>query len=128
WIQNRFAPIASAIRDYRPAIVHTFLDWPAVVGGLAACCLGVPRVLIFQGSMTIVHREGPIPEQMQFAYRCVAQNPNVVMINNSTAGAADFERWLGLRKGTIRVHLNGFRPETLRQPSPREVIEFRETL
>lgn len=128
WIRDRFGAVASAIASFRPTVVHAWLDGPAVVGGLAACAMGAPRIVLSQGSMGPVHRATKPSEHMQSAYRFVASNPSVVMINNSAAGAADYERWLSVRKETIKVHYNGFMPESLRQPSGQEVVEFRGTL
>jgi glycosyltransferase involved in cell wall biosynthesis len=127
WITDRVRPTAVAILQYRPEIVHTWLDGPAASGGLAACALGVPRVVIAQGSMSITHRRIKVPDHMLNAYRCVARNPNVVMVNNSAAGAADYERWLGISAGRIRVLYNGFLSDTVRIPEPLEVAAFRAT-
>jgi glycosyltransferase involved in cell wall biosynthesis len=128
WISNRLVPLATAIERYRPAVVHTWLDGPAVVGGLAACALGVPRLVIAQGSLSIRHRRVTPNAHMLTGYRYVARNPNVVMVNNSAAGAADYEHWLGMSGGTIRVLYNGFRPDTVRIPSQTEIGDFRASL
>jgi glycosyltransferase involved in cell wall biosynthesis len=125
WITDRVRPLAIAILQYQPAVVHTWLDGPAATGGLAACALGVPRVVIAQGSTSIIHRRFKAPDHLLSAYRYIAGNSNVVMVNNSTAGAADYERWLGISVGRIRVLYNGFLPETVRIPTPIEVAAFR---
>jgi glycosyltransferase involved in cell wall biosynthesis len=125
WIADRVRPLAMAILQYRPEVVHTWLDGPAAGGGLAACALGVPRVVVAQGSMSIMHRRIKVAEHLLSAYRQVARNPNVIMVNNSAAGAADYERWLGLPAGGVRVLYNGFLPETVRMPAPPEVAAFR---
>jgi glycosyltransferase involved in cell wall biosynthesis len=127
WITDRVRPLSTAILQYRPQVVHTWLDGPAAAGGLAACALGVPRVVVAQGSMSVVHRRIKVTPHMLNAYRQVARNPNVVMVNNSAAGAADYERWLGISPGRIRVLYNGFLPETVRAPAPIEVAAFRAT-
>ena len=124
WILHKIAPVAAAILYHRPAVVHTWLDGPAVIGGLAACALGVPHVLMAQASTSIMHRRRRF-DHLLSAYQLVAGNPNSVMVNNSTAGAADYARWLGRRTGAIRVLYNGFMAETVRTPSPHEVSEFR---
>jgi glycosyltransferase involved in cell wall biosynthesis len=128
WIADKIGPIGMAIRHHRPAVVHTWLDGPAVIGGLAACALGVPRLVIAQASMSSRHHSAAVVEHLMDAYRYVARSPGVVMHNNSAAGAADYERWLGVRVGTIRVHYNGFMPETVRTPTPREIAQFRVAL
>jgi glycosyltransferase involved in cell wall biosynthesis len=128
WIGEKIRPISMAIRHHRPAVVHTWLDGPAVIGGLAACALGVPRIVIEQASLSGRHHSAETVDHLMSAYRYVARSPSVVMQNNSVAGAADYERWLGIRAGTIRVHYNGFMPETIRTPAPREIEQFRAAL
>jgi glycosyltransferase involved in cell wall biosynthesis len=124
WILHKIGPVAAAILHHRPAVVHTWLDGPAVIGGLAACALGVPRVLTAQASTSIVHRRWRV-DHLLSAYQLVAGNPNSVMLNNSAAGAADYARWLERRTRAIHVIYNGFMPETVRTPIPHEISEFR---
>jgi glycosyltransferase involved in cell wall biosynthesis len=50
---------------------------------------------------------------MREAYRALAARPNVCLLNNSQAGARDYERWLGLPQGTFKVIRNGFDFSTL---------------
>jgi hypothetical protein len=101
WILHKIAPVAAVTLFHPSAVVHTWLDGSAVIGGLAACALGVPRVLMAQASTSIMHRRRRF-DRLLSAYQLVAGNPNSVMVNNSTAGAADYARWLGRRTGTRR--------------------------
>ncbi len=128
WIAEKITSIALAIRFHRPAVVHTWLDGPAAFAGLAACALGVPRLVIEQASMSSRHHSIKVVDDLLSAYRYVARSPCVIMLNNSAAGAADYEQWLRLRAGTIRVHYNGFMPETLRMPEAREIAQYRAAL
>ena len=128
WIAVRFVPIRMAILRHRPSVVHGWLDMPGIAGALAACALGTPRVVVGQRSMGIAHHGVKIPDLLRDGYRAVAGNPNVSILNNSAAGAADYEYWLGLPPGTIRVLYNGFMPDSVRVPAQQEVVRFREGL
>ena len=90
----------------RPEVVHTWLDYMNVTAGLAAALVGVPRVVLSCRSVTPTHFDLYQPF-MKPTYQYLAQYPSVTMLNNSHAGAADYERWLGLRAGTVRVIYNG---------------------
>jgi glycosyltransferase involved in cell wall biosynthesis len=129
---HRLGPIRAAIRHHRPSVVHGWLDVPAVVAALAACELGVPRVVIGQRNcreaMTIQRYPADIVEALWHGYRSAAANPAVAILNNSAAGAAGYERWLRLRPGTIRVLYNGYMPGAVRTPAAVEVAQFRAAL
>ena len=45
---------------------------------------------------------------MREGYRALMACPGVLLINNSEAGARDYEKWLELPRDTIKVVRNGF--------------------
>jgi len=129
WLVERVMSVAAAIERHRPAVVHGWLDRPGVFGALAGCDLGVPRIVIQLGSTAAgVRRNAERAELQRQAYRAVARNQAVTFLNNSKAGAEDYEEWLGLRPGTIAVLHNGFIPDSARMPAPGETAQFRESL
>jgi asparagine synthase (glutamine-hydrolysing) len=130
WFTNKVAPVRAAIRQYRPTVVHAWTDIPAVVGAFAACNLGVPRVVLHQCSMQwCMRRHGAeVVDFLWEGYQSAVDNPTVKILNNSAAGAADYERWLGLRPGTIGVHYNAIACERINKPPPDEVASFRALL
>lgn len=91
----------------RPEIVHLWLDEVNIKGGLAAVAAGVPRIILSSRSLPpnnfLLYQS-----YMREGYRWLLRQPGVTLINNSTAGARAYERWLGLRKGSIKVVHNGF--------------------
>jgi glycosyltransferase involved in cell wall biosynthesis len=50
------------------------------------------------------------------------------LLNNSEAGAAGYERWIGLRRRSIRVVRNAFMPDHMPRPPANEVTRFRASL
>ena len=100
------------IEQQRPKIVHLWLDDINVKAGLAALLLGVPCIVLSLRSLPPTHFLFWQP-YMRPIYRHLAKSPNVVLVNNSIAGARTYERWLGLPEGRIRVIQNGFDFETL---------------
>jgi glycosyltransferase involved in cell wall biosynthesis len=97
--------IADLYREFselRPQLVHTWLDWDNVRGGLAAALAGVPRVVISGRNINPSHFALYQP-YMDPAYRALAQRPNVTIVNNSRAGADDYADWIGMPRDRIRV-------------------------
>lgn len=102
------------VHDARPQLVHLWLDECNIKGGMAGVALGVPRIVLGLRSLPpsnfMLHQP-----YMREGYRWLARQSNVVLINNSHAGARAYENWLGLEEGHIRVVHNGFdfRPPVL---------------
>jgi glycosyltransferase involved in cell wall biosynthesis len=92
--------------ELRPQLVHTWLDWDNVRGGLAAALAGVPRVVISGRNINPSHF-ALYQSYMDPAYRALAQLPNITIINNSRAGAHDYADWIGIPRDRIRVVHNG---------------------
>ena len=90
--------------------------------------MGTPRIVIQIGSTAIVRRHGGSNELLRQAYRALARNPAVAIVNNSTAGARDNEEWIGLQPETIAVLHNGFVPDTTRTPSLEDTARYRTSL
>ena len=127
WFVSKVAHVRAAIRQFRPAVVHAWGDVPAIVGAYASCGLGVPRVVLHQRSMQscMRHYGAEIVDLLSEGYRSAIGNPTVKALNNSAAGAADYERWLGLQPGTIRVLYDGISREHVRKPASDEVARYR---
>jgi glycosyltransferase involved in cell wall biosynthesis len=98
---------ASSLKAWRPQIAHLWLDEVNIKGGIAAALTGVPRIVLSQRNIP-PHNFSFHAPYMREAYRWLARQPGVVMVNNSRSGATEYEGWLGLPAGTIRVVHNGF--------------------
>jgi glycosyltransferase involved in cell wall biosynthesis len=126
---NKAGPVLTAINELRPCVVHGWLDVPAIVSAIAACGLGVPRIVIGLRNITEVMKIARYPPEIvdfiREGLRSVSANPAVAILNNSAAGTASYERWLRLRTGTIRVLHNGYMPRHVRIPPADEVARFR---
>ena len=91
----------------KPKIVHTWLDYTNAKAGIAAAIAGVPRIIVSTRSLAPTHFVFFQP-YMREAYRALAARPSVCFLNNSEAGARNYEQWLGLPQGTFKVVRNGF--------------------
>jgi glycosyltransferase involved in cell wall biosynthesis len=111
--------MSELFRDWRPSVVHAFLDWPNVAAGLAACIVGVPRIVL-SGRNLSPPNLGLEHGALRPVYRRLLAHPHVTLVNNSAAGAGDYAKWLGIAPERIGVLRNGFRaPEREALPEPR---------
>ena len=113
--------------ELRPEVVHTWLDWDNVRGGLAAALAGVPRVVISGRNINPSHFALYQP-YMDPAYRVLAQLPNVTIINNSRAGADDYADWIGIPRDRIKVVHNAVDFGDRKRLSVRECADLRASL
>ena len=95
------------IARHKPAVVHLWLDEINTKIGLAALFLGIPKIVLSTRSAPPTHYLFYQP-YMREAYRLLATQPNVVILNNSHHGARAYEDWLNLPQETIQVIHNGF--------------------
>jgi glycosyltransferase involved in cell wall biosynthesis len=121
WAVLRFAAM---IRKVRPGLVHAWMDYSNVLAGLAAALVGVPGIVVGGRSMAPDHFHIFQP-YMRPGYRALRELAPVEMINNSRAGAADYERWLGLPPSTVRTLHNGFEFPTTDAAQARPVVRGR---
>jgi glycosyltransferase involved in cell wall biosynthesis len=110
--------------ELRPEIVHAWLDWSNVRAGLAAALAGVPKVLVSGRNLNPSHF-ALYASYMDPAYRALAKCPNVVILNNSNAGAHDYADWIGIARDRIRVIRNGIDFGTRGRLSPAETAGLR---
>lgn len=107
----------------RPEVVHIWLDHMNVVAGVAALLAGVPRIFLGCRSLAPVHFAFNQP-YMRPIYRLLARHPSVVFLNNSEAGARDYQHWIGLQAAQTRIVRNGFDFSHL--PAPDVVADWRD--
>ena len=119
---------AEAIVDYRPTVVHGWIHRYAIIAGILACHLGVPRVVIGITSMTPAQRGFADAETLRRAARALAMDSRVRFVSVSRVCAEEHERWLGLAPGTIGTIYPGLAPEAIRRPSARAISDLRASL
>jgi glycosyltransferase involved in cell wall biosynthesis len=111
----------------KPAVVHGWQDDSAIPAAYAARLIGVPRILISTRNVRPTNFIWYRPH-MYYSYQELAQCHEIAMINNSEAGAIDYECWLGLSDDRFVVKRNAFDARTMRRPDPQTVIELRARL
>lgn len=115
--------LAGELLVRRAEVLHCWLDRPNIVGLLAAQLAGTPAVVLSLRNVNprnFPHLHEP---WMRSWYQVAARLPGVALVNNSEAGARDYEDWLGLPFGSIRVVRNAFMPPPA--PSAAETTAIR---
>jgi glycosyltransferase involved in cell wall biosynthesis len=119
--------LAAEFASLRPAVVHGWQDGSGIPAAYAARLTGVPRILISTRNMRPTNFVWYRPH-MYLSHRELAQCPEVVMINNSQAGAADYAAWLGLPRDRFVVKRNGLDAASMRRAAPPAVAALRNRL
>ncbi|ANK80875.1 MAG: hypothetical protein TEF_08755 [Rhizobiales bacterium NRL2] len=112
-IQAVTLPLLGLFLRRRPDVVHLWQDTINIAGGLAALMAGVPRIVMGTRS-TRPDARRRLRRYLLPGYREMLRLPQITMVNNSHNGARDYEDWIGLPEGTIRVIHNGFDVTQLR--------------
>lgn len=126
-VQQEIVRFLADFAVVRPEVVHIWQDAASISAGYAAKLLGVPRILISSRNVNPTHFAYHRP-YMRNAYRELAACPDVIMINNSRAGADDYSRWLGIDPSRFSVVRNGIDPKEFSRPSTIVTERFRKQL
>ena len=62
---------------------------------------------------------------MRGAYTVFGDRQDICLVNNSRAGARDYESWLGFASGAVNVVFNGLRSDSLVREPQRAQSEYR---
>jgi len=109
----------------RPEVVHLWQDSTNIIAGIAACIVGVPRIILSTRNMA-PFRFGYFQRYMKPAYMALSYHPNVKFINNSNAGMNDYLKWLNLSEDSFSVIHNGINRTDIKAVSIDKKNEFRQ--
>jgi glycosyltransferase involved in cell wall biosynthesis len=127
WHYDWAAEVAVAIEDFRPAVVHAWLDQPILIAGAVSCLMGVPRFIGNQQNAVSKDIRALFDPYVR-GYRAIALHPSVTLTNCGAATGREYERWLGLPAHSIKVVPNMFWPEIPGRPSQQEIEAYRREL
>jgi len=118
-VRDKILRLTADLVALRPGIVHGWQDETALVTGFAGLLAGVPHILVAARNVN-PSGFGYYRPFMGPAYAALAACPRIVFVNNSAAGARDYERWAGLPPGRFAVLRNGVEQTGAGAPSPAE--------
>lgn len=111
----------------RPSVVHAWQDGASLAAGFAARLAGVPRIIVSSRNMNPTNFAYYRP-YMRRAYREIAACSDIIMLNNSEAGARDYAEWLDIPVGRWGVLRNGIDPGEFSSASPSAVEALRRSV
>jgi len=125
WIDGLIRPFARAILEFRPSIVHGWIDRFAIAAGLVSCSLGVPRIIVGLTSTTPEKRGYADADMLREGYLALSRNNAVKFVNVSSRCGRDHEDWLELETGTISTVYTSLLPGTIRAVAAAEAARYR---
>ena len=96
----------------KPQILHAWLDTPSICGAIAGISNKVPNIILSTRSINPSHFLSN-RFYRKSVYQALSNYKQITFLNNSKAGAISYEKWLGLKKGYVKVIYNGFEIESL---------------
>ncbi|MBX9775409.1 MAG: glycosyltransferase [Xanthobacteraceae bacterium] len=123
-IQEEIIRFAAEFLVLKPRVVHAWQDSVGISATYAAKIVGVPRILISSRNVRPTNFAWYRP-YMELGYSEIASCPDIVMINNSIAGAADYAQWLNIPTSRLVVKRNGLDMTGHRRATPDVVSSLR---
>jgi glycosyltransferase involved in cell wall biosynthesis len=116
-------------RSLRPQVVHAWLDWQNVRAGLAAVLAGVPRIILSGRNLSPQHF-ALNTDYFHPAYcaLCECEQNQVILLNNSQAGANDYAAWLSIPAERIKVSRNSVEFSEAMRPAHEHTAALRARL
>jgi len=111
-------------RTLQPEVVHAWQDFSSVRAGIAGILAEVPRIVLSFRNVSPRHFHYHQP-YLKPAYQALADHPNVILTNNSLAGACDYADWIGLPVSRFQIIRNGVDFSHLKNPNEIEKSDFR---
>ena len=127
-LSGRVRDLLADLISFRPQVVHCWLDWNNIIGGLAAYLAGTPLIVLSTRNVNPTHFPRFYRPWQKEWYGFLAQSPRVCLTANSRAGALDYASWLGLAQDSIQVIKNGLDPGSSPRPRAKESEKFRQEL
>ncbi len=113
--------------ESKPEVVHAWQDSTSIKAGYAAALVGVPKIILNGRNMAPYNFAYFLP-YMRRGYAVLARHPAVTLVNNSRAGAADYEGWINLQSGSVKHLFNGLHSDSLGSVTDGECLEYRTRL
>lgn len=126
-VKGEIVRFAADFARLKPSVVHAWQDSVSIAAGYAARIVGVPRIILASRNMAAEHF-GYCRPHMRLAYQDLAAFDDIVMLNNSAAGASDYARWIGIDPERFTVLRNGVDTGVFQRPPADEVARLRQSI
>ena len=106
-LRNDVASLWQLATEIRPDVIHGWQDRAALAAGWVGSFQAIDRVVMSVRNMRPDKRGEAKLKLTRKLFRELCKYPNVVMSANAEPGARDYEKWLELRDGKLKVLCNG---------------------
>jgi glycosyltransferase involved in cell wall biosynthesis/SAM-dependent methyltransferase len=126
-ISSYIFALINELLEIKPDVLHCWLDYCNIVGGLAGLAVKTPRLLV--GGRNVNPTYFPLMNQPWFEtwYRVLVKSRRVLFVNNSKAGAEDYAKWLGVSAEGTQVIYNGLDFSRFKTFTEEDVRAFRQS-
>lgn len=124
-IRSYVANLAIELAANPPDVLHSWLDHPNVIAGLAGIAAGVPCILLSTRNYNPTHFPRFYSPFVDW-YRVVAQSKRVHWLANSHRGAESYAQYVGLDESRFHIVFNGLFRGHFDRPSAAQRREARQ--
>jgi glycosyltransferase involved in cell wall biosynthesis len=107
WEREYCLALYGYLKKEKPDIIHSFLDFHCITSGYVAQYIKTKKVILSTRNLSpdrfLLNR----PYFKEF-YKSLLKFDNIVLVNNSNEGCASYEKWLGLKRDSIKLTNNIF--------------------
>ena len=111
--------LQSLVQRLKPDVLHGWQDRASLAAGFVGAHLGIESIVMSARNMQPQKREPGAQQDFQGLYRALCGLPNVTLTANANEGARDYEDWLDLERGSVRVLENGLDLSRFRMPTAK---------
>jgi len=107
WEKEYCLALYRYLKKENPDVIHAFLDFHSITSGYIAQYLGTKKIILSTRNLSpdrfLLNRS-----YFREFYKSLLKFDNVTLVNNSNEGCASYEKWLGLKKNSIKLTNNIF--------------------
>ena len=105
--KERCLALYNYFKNEKPDVVHAFLDFNCIISGYIGQYLNIRKIILSTRNVSPNHFLLFRPYFKEF-YKSLLKFNNITLVNNSRAGAKSYEKWLGIKKNSIKITYNIF--------------------
>ncbi|MEO5360117.1 MAG: glycosyltransferase [Nitrospirota bacterium] len=112
----------------RPDVLHCWLDYCNIIGGLAGFISAVPKIILNSRNVNPTHLVWLNWPWFKPWYEVLIMSKRISVVNNSVRGAADYAQWLNIASSNIAVVKNSLIPDQFKSAEYEDGRRFRDSL
>ena len=107
WEKRYCLALYRYLKKESPDIIHAFLDFHCITSGYIAQYIETKKTILSTRNLSpdrfLLNRS-----YFKEFYKSLLKFNNITLVNNSNEGCASYERWLGLKKNSVKLTNNIF--------------------